>query len=282
MPADGSDAHYLVMCADREGVVRPAFYRRVSTASDRSDGGLGIAPLGSFRRGVPLALSIVDGYGNVGQRTWIDISHEIRGEFQGRLDATGNLGVDAYRVETAESCFVARLRTRPEEMLLVDGRGRVVFKLDDQIPDESPFPGYPRCSDLVFGCEANVTDETEPSRIKWSGWIDAGTPIPTPEDQAYASMPGLFEGARYLETGMYRPRLNCMMRSLGAPFCEVCSQEYVRVLYGGGWGSPAVGIDPIEPTVGGPNARTPQSSEIGTRGRSSSSSSSSLRGEALD
>ena len=37
------------------------------------------------------------------------------------------------------------------------------------------------------------------------------------------------------------------MRSFGSDFCEVCSEAYVRRLYAGGWGSPASGIDPIEP-----------------------------------
>jgi hypothetical protein len=47
---------------------------------------------------------------------------------------------------------------------------------------------------------------------------------------------------------MYRPRESaCLMRSLGVPFCSVCAQTYVKVLYDGGWGVPASGIDPIEP-----------------------------------
>lgn len=39
-----------------------------------------------------------------------------------------------------------------------------------------------------------------------------------------------FEGARYYKKGIYRPALNCLMRSLGRPFCAVCVEQVV--LYG--------------------------------------------------
>lgn len=116
---------------------------------------------------------------------------------------------------------------------------------------ESPYPGFPPCSDRGAGgapCEANVTDETARALVKWEPWIAPATPVPTPEGGAYGDAVGLFEGARYLETGIYRPRESaCLMRALGQPFCEVCRQEYVLALYRGGWGVPAGGIDLIEP-----------------------------------
>ncbi len=115
---------------------------------------------------------------------------------------------------------------------------------------DSAYPGYPPCSDIVGpACEANATDETLRSLVKWEPWIDPGTPVPTPENlPAYADVVGLFEGARYLTTGMYRPMdFACLMHYLGEPSCAVCSQEYVRVLYTGGWGVPAGGIDLVEP-----------------------------------
>jgi hypothetical protein len=94
-----------------------------------------------------------------------------------------------------------------------------------------------------------VTDETIRDLIKWSPWIQPSTPVPTPENHPeYADVVGLFEGARYLASGMYRPRDRaCLMHYLGEPFCEVCAQAYVLRLYDGGWGVPADGIDPIEP-----------------------------------
>jgi hypothetical protein len=115
---------------------------------------------------------------------------------------------------------------------------------------DSPYPGYPGCSDVVglSTCEANVTDQLDRALVKWSPWILPGTPVPTPAgDPAFATAIGLFEGARYRASGMYRPRQQCLMRQLGRPFCEVCRQEFVLRLLGGGWGVPATGIDPIDP-----------------------------------
>lgn len=114
---------------------------------------------------------------------------------------------------------------------------------------DSPYPDYPTCSDISGpACRANVTDETTRSLIKWSPWILPTTPVPTPEgDPLYTDLVGLFEGAQYQTTGMYRPRDRCKMRSSSAPFGEICSQEYVLKLYQGWWGAPWTGIDPIEP-----------------------------------
>lgn len=112
---------------------------------------------------------------------------------------------------------------------------------------DAAYPGYPSCSDVAgfFPCEANVTDQTAAADIKWGSWISASTPVPTGEfDPAGV---GLYPGARYRASGLYRPEHDCLMRTLGAPFCKVCAQEYVRTLYKGGWGNPAQGIDIIEP-----------------------------------
>ena len=109
---------------------------------------------------------------------------------------------------------------------------------------QTPFPGFPACSDMTSpACEPNVTDQQDRASIKWNDWIAAATPLPTPATAQYNSAVGLFEGARFLSTGMFRPRQNCLMRALGQPFCEICRQEYVFQLYRGGWGvRPAASI----------------------------------------
>lgn len=113
---------------------------------------------------------------------------------------------------------------------------------------ESPYPGYPECSDISGPlCESNVTDVTTRDSVKWSPWISVTTPIPTEPEPQFADLVGLFEGARYQSSGMYRSGQSCIMRVLGAPFCQVPSQAYVLKLYDGGWGVPAGGISLIEP-----------------------------------
>lgn len=121
---------------------------------------------------------------------------------------------------------------------------------------DTPYPGFPACSDISGSarCEPNVTNQTNASLVKWRSWFTPGLPIPTP---AGTSGTGLFQGARYLSSGMYRPVDNtCLMRALGTSFCPVCRQEYVLKLYRGGFGSPAAGIDLIEPGTEAPSPAT--------------------------
>lgn len=80
--------------------------------------------------------------------------------------------------------------------------------------------------------QPNTTQETRRGFIKWTSWILAGTPIPTPQTSPYSAVVGLFEGANYHATGWYRPKLDCKMRTLGVPFCEVCSEALVESIYG--------------------------------------------------
>ncbi len=124
---------------------------------------------------------------------------------------------------------------------------------------DSAYPGFSACSDVTSpACEANVTDETDPVLTKWAPWILPTTPLPTPETSTYNNVVGLFEGARYRASGMYRPRRSeCLMRALNLPFCEVCRQAYVLKLYSGGWGTPASGIDLIEPGTETPPTADP-------------------------
>ena len=121
---------------------------------------------------------------------------------------------------------------------------------------DSPYPGFPACSDTGgTPCEPNVTNQTIAAQVKWNSWFTPGNPIPTPSG---TSGVGLFEGARYLATGMYRPvDTQCLMQFLGVPFCPVCRQEYVRTLYRGGWGAPAGGIDLVEPGSESPATAVP-------------------------
>lgn len=79
--------------------------------------------------------------------------------------------------------------------------------------------------------EPNTTRETRRDFIKWKPWINSSTPIPTPETAAFSRVVGLFEGAHYHATGWFRPKLDCAMRTLGAPFCEVCSETLIVASY---------------------------------------------------
>ncbi|MFM2091019.1 MAG: hypothetical protein RLZZ127_1508 [Planctomycetota bacterium] len=102
--------------------------------------------------------------------------------------------------------------------------GHTLCGLADEYED--PYPGYP-----AGDSEPNVQINISTAPLKWAAWVTGGTPLPTPETSAYAATVGAFEGARYLSTGVHRPKLNCAMRSLGAGYCEVCRESHVTHLY---------------------------------------------------
>ncbi|MBZ5569707.1 MAG: M64 family metallopeptidase [Acidobacteriia bacterium] len=86
----------------------------------------------------------------------------------------------------------------------------------------------PPC-DLAEPSAANATTQTARDQIKWELWIGASTPIPT--TTATPGVPGLYEGADYCATGMYRPTFNSKMRTLGKPYEQVNDEQMVRRLY---------------------------------------------------
>lgn len=60
--------------------------------------------------------------------------------------------------------------------------------------------------------QANITANR--ACTKWSLWINTNGV-------------GCFEGAGYYLTGLFRPKSNCLMRSLGIGLCEICREELV-------------------------------------------------------
>ena len=131
--------------------------------------------------------------------------------------------------------------------------------------------GSAPCNDVSGPfCEPNITNQTTRASIKWLPWIPAWVPVPTPENHpSFLTVEGLFEGARYQVSGLYRHTdRECLMNFLGLQFGTVCRQEYILRLYRGGWGSPSSGIELIEPGTASPSASmvstlTSQSFSIG-------------------
>jgi MYXO-CTERM domain-containing protein len=105
--------------------------------------------------------------------------------------------------------------------------GHSMGGLADEYDD--PSPGFPECTD---DCpEPNVTTRTNREEVKWNLWILPETPVPTPETAIYQDAVGVFEGARYQITGVYRPKQECIMRYFGYGFCEVCAEAMVLSFY---------------------------------------------------
>ncbi len=56
-------------------------------------------------------------------------------------------------------------------------------------------------------------------------------PIPTPEDEKYKDKVGVFEGGGYVAKGVYRPVLDCTMKSkIVDGFCPVCKKAIIDMI----------------------------------------------------
>jgi hypothetical protein len=78
--------------------------------------------------------------------------------------------------------------------------------------------------------EPNITTLVDFSK-KWEEMIAEGTPVPTPDSREFQKTVGVFEGAGYSAKGIYRPYLECTMKSvLYNAFCPVCSSSIELVI----------------------------------------------------
>lgn len=106
--------------------------------------------------------------------------------------------------------------------------------------------GFAGLADEYYDAETGYDDDYYPSNVepwepnitnlvnfdsKWKDMIAEGTPVPTPNDSAYAAVTGLFEGGGYQSHGIYRPVLECRMKNNTAPaFCPVCQRAIDRMI----------------------------------------------------
>jgi hypothetical protein len=114
--------------------------------------------------------------------------------------------------------------------------------------DSSP----PFCDTSLEPFEPNVTKQTNRSSIKWNtgggpptGWIEFATRIPTTD--ASPGIVGLYDGAKYCTSGLFRPTFDSKMRNLNRPFEQVNSEQLVKRIYN--WVSPIDASEPLAATV---------------------------------
>ena len=57
------------------------------------------------------------------------------------------------------------------------------------------------------------------------------TPIPTPQEDKYVDVVGVYEGGGYEAKGVYRPKMDCLMKTFkGDKFCEVCQKAIEKMI----------------------------------------------------
>ena len=65
---------------------------------------------------------------------------------------------------------------------------------------------------------------------KWEPIILEGTPVPTPAEEAFNEVVGVYEGGGYVAKGVYRPMIDCRMHTNDATFCPVCSSALKKMI----------------------------------------------------
>lgn len=113
------------------------------------------------------------------------------------------------------------------------------------LADEYGGPPPPSCNASVEPLEPNATKRTQRPLIKWNYWIASSTPIPTLTTEP--GIPGLYEGAKYCDNGLFRPTYNSKMRSLDVPFEQINSEQLIKRSYN--WVSPLDNSKPSRTTV---------------------------------
>ena len=66
---------------------------------------------------------------------------------------------------------------------------------------------------------------------KWKSMIEPGIPIPTPATDEYKGKLGAFEGGGYVAKGVYRPMIDCTMKTKSYDnFCPVCKKAIIEMI----------------------------------------------------
>jgi hypothetical protein len=66
---------------------------------------------------------------------------------------------------------------------------------------------------------------------KWKNMIAKETPVPTPAEEKNKDVTGLFEGGGYSAKGIFRPEMDCRMKSNGPKgYCSVCREAIGKMI----------------------------------------------------
>lgn len=78
--------------------------------------------------------------------------------------------------------------------------------------------------------EPNITTLIDFSS-KWQNMVSHNTPVPTPATEENATTVGVYEGGGYVAKGVFRPYIDCTMKSVKYDaFCPVCTRAIQRMI----------------------------------------------------
>lgn len=65
---------------------------------------------------------------------------------------------------------------------------------------------------------------------KWKAMLASDTPVPTPQEEAYENILGVYEGGGYVAKDVFRPMIDCRMHTNDAAFCPVCEDALTEMI----------------------------------------------------
>jgi hypothetical protein len=78
--------------------------------------------------------------------------------------------------------------------------------------------------------EPNITTMVN-FNSKWKKMLASETPVPTPAVEKYNDVTGVFEGGGYSSKGIFRPEMDCRMKSNSPKgFCSVCREAVKEMI----------------------------------------------------
>jgi hypothetical protein len=78
--------------------------------------------------------------------------------------------------------------------------------------------------------EPNITTMVD-FESKWKNMIPTGLPVPTPSEEKYNNVTGVFEGGGYSARGIFRSEMDCRMKSNGSKgYCSVCREAIKKMI----------------------------------------------------
>ena len=98
------------------------------------------------------------------------------------------------------------------------------------LADEYAYEGTDNYNTQIEPWEPNITTLVN-FEAKWKDMIGKKTPVPTPAEKKYENTVGVYEGAGYQMHDIYRPMIDCLMRTFnGKKFCPVCERAIERMI----------------------------------------------------
>ena len=122
---------------------------------------------------------------------------------------------------------VATSNHKLSDKVFIHELGHGIVGLGDEYIDSDNENFYPK---EIEPWEPNLTTLVN-FDSKWKSQLDQSVVIPTPAVPENSDKLGVFEGGGYVEKGIYRPMMECRMRSNSRKgFCKVCASAIEKML----------------------------------------------------